>query len=46
MLFGCKPKIPQKEEIDDEDYDFIANSMIQEVNIVKDKLRSAQDQIN
>jgi hypothetical protein len=34
----------QKKEIDDEDDYVIANSKIQVVNIVQDKLRNAQDQ--
>jgi hypothetical protein len=38
-------KVSQKKKIDiDEDDDVIANSKIQELNIVQDKLRSSQNQ--
>jgi hypothetical protein len=37
-------KVTQKKEIDDEDDDVIANSKIQEVHIVQDKLRSSENQ--
>jgi hypothetical protein len=36
--------VSQKKEIYDEDDDDIANSKIQEVNIIEDELRSAKDQ--
>jgi hypothetical protein len=34
----------QKNEIDDEDYDMIANSKIQMVNIIQSNLKSGKDQ--